>query len=71
MYPLLIEEGPKLRRELQARKVYVSMLWGRDPQPEGVSGRLATHVLPMVCDQRYGLADMDYEADLLLGLLKA
>lgn len=71
MYPLLIEAGPKLRRELQARKVYVSMLWGRDPQPAGISGRLATHVLPMVCDQRYGAADMEYEAELLLGLMNA
>lgn len=71
MYPLLIEEGPRLRRELQARKVYVSMLWGRDPQPEGISGKLATHVLPMVCDQRYGAADMQYEADLLLSLIGA
>ena len=61
MYPLLIENGPELRRELQGQKIYVSMLWGRNPQPTGISGRLAKDILPIICDQRYGTDEMDIE----------
>ncbi len=69
MYPLLIDNGRVIRKELQARKIYISMLWGRDPEPAGISGRYALDILPMVCDQRYGLDDMDYESRVLKSIL--
>lgn len=65
MYPLLIEEGAAIRKKLQEQKVYVSMLWGRDPMPSGIDGRFALDILPMICDQRYSIDDMKYEADIL------
>ncbi len=69
MYPLLIKNGTALRKKLQEQKVYVSMLWGRDPMPAGIDGRYATDILPMICDQRYATDDMKYEADILKWIL--
>lgn len=69
MYPLLIENGADIRKRLQQQKVYVSMLWGRDPMPAGIDGRYAGEILPMICDQRYTTDDMLYEADTLKRIL--
>lgn len=69
MYPLLIEGGSTIRKKLQQQKIYVSMLWGRDPMPSGIDGRYAAEILPMVCDQRYTSDDMKYEADALKAIL--
>ena len=69
MYPFLTKNGPELRKELQSRKIYVSMLWGRETQPEGTSRFLANNILPIICDQRYGAGDMDYEVKVLKELL--
>lgn len=69
MYPFLTKNGPELRKELQGRKIYVSMLWGRETQPEGTSRFLANNILPIICDQRYDAGDMDYEVEVLKELL--
>lgn len=70
MYPLLLEGGSAIRKELQAKKIYVSTLWPYATEREGVAGRYARDILPMIVDQRYGLEDMEYEADTLLELLQ-
>lgn len=69
MYPLLIEGGAAIRKNLQQQKIYVSMLWGRDPMPVGIDGRYASEILPMICDQRYTVKDMLYEAKTLKAIL--
>ncbi len=69
MYPLLIEGGAAIRKKLQQQKIYVSMLWGREPMPGGIDGRYASDILPMVCDQRYSIEDMKYEAEALRAIL--
>lgn len=65
MYPLLIEDGARIRKELQAQKLYVSMLWDHAAEHDGTSARFARDILPMPIDQRYSLDDMDYECRLL------
>lgn len=65
MYPLLVEGGAELRRELQAHKLYVSLLWDSAAERDGLSGRFARDILPLPVDQRYSLDDMEYECDLL------
>ncbi len=63
MYPLLVEEGAKLRKKLQAQKIYVPTLW---PdvfdlcQPDELEYSLAENILPLPVDQRYGGEDMRY-----------
>lgn len=65
MYPLLIEDGARVRKALQAQKLYVSMLWDHAAEHVGTSARFALDILPMPVDQRYTLDDMDYECRLL------
>ena len=61
MYPLLVENGAAIRKELQARKIYISTLWPYAVECTGISGRYARDILPMVVDQRYDADDMRYE----------
>lgn len=69
MYPLLIKDGQRLRKELQARGVYVSTLWPHAVGCAGVAGRYARDILPLPVDQRYGRDDMAYVCDLVEGLV--
>jgi hypothetical protein len=65
MYPLLIEGGEKLRKQLQSRKIYVSMLWDYALGTPGLGDRYARDILPMPVDQRYDEDDMRYMARVL------
>ena len=65
MYPLLIEGGEKLRKQLQSRKIYVSMLWDYPLGTPGLGDRYARDILPMPVDQRYDEDDMRYMARVL------
>lgn len=66
MYPLLLENGDAVRKQLQARRIYVPTLW---PAVFGWCGeeadehRLARDILPLPIDQRYGPEDMEYLAE--------
>lgn len=61
-YPLLLENGGEIRRKLIENKIYVPILW-----PNVVDGveefsyesYLAKNILPLPCDQRYNIEDMD------------
>lgn len=70
MYPLLVTGGNEIRTRLQQDKIYVSKLWGRAIETHGWSKRLADDVLPLICDQRYGTGDMDYEIAAVKALLE-
>ena len=67
MYPLYIENGMEIRRNLHRAKIYVPMLWpnvsenGRDES----ECDMACNILPLPVDQRYGKAEMDYILDYL------
>lgn len=56
-YPLMVQEGEKLRKILQNKKIYIAKLW---PNVSAASEkRLADNILPLPCDQRYSLEQMD------------
>lgn len=65
MYPLLLENGAAVRKQLQVRRIYVPTLW---PAvfgwcgEEAVEHQLARDILPLPIDQRYGPEDMEYLA---------
>ena len=62
MYPLLLKNGAKVRKELQAKKIYIPTLW---PDVFGwcdkddVGYQMAANILPIPIDQRYSVNDMD------------
>ena len=63
MYPLMIENGAKIRKQLQAKYIYVPILWPgvfEYTSPEELEYRMALNILPLPIDQRYSLDDMDY-----------
>lgn len=63
MYPLLIENGAILREQLQKEQIYVPLLWPnviQDLDPATIEFKLANNILPLPCDQRYDIIDMDY-----------
>lgn len=61
-YPFLADNGDALRRELIRNRIFVPTLWPnvvRDTAPDSTEYRLAADLLPLPCDQRYGVAEMD------------
>lgn len=68
MYPLLIENGEKLRRYLQKSRIYIPVLWPNvlETEPEeSYEYYLAKNILPIPCDQRYDQDDMRYIATVI------
>ena len=61
MYPLYIENGTVVRKQLQAKKIYIPTLWPavfnlcRENELEY---DLARNILPLPIDQRYDMGDM-------------
>ena len=66
MYPLVANssiDGGQLRRILQQSKIYVPCLWPDTLSRTGtdtVAYQLAENIVPLPCDQRYDIEDMDY-----------
>ena len=59
-YPFYIENGPAVRKQLAAQKIYVPTLWPNVLElPENLLERKYTeNILPLPCDQRYSTTDM-------------
>lgn len=65
MYPLLVKDGAKLRMSLREKNIYIPTLWPNVIEsltPEEIEYGLAEDILPLPCDQRYDLKDMQYLA---------
>lgn len=61
MYPLYVDNGAQIRKELQKQKIYIPTLW---PAVFGICGEteleydMAKNILPLPCDQRYSMVAM-------------
>ena len=67
-YPLLLENGAMIRKKLIANKIYVPTLWPNVlhmMSEESLEYHYVNDLLPLPCDQRYGLEEMDYICDLV------
>lgn len=64
MYPLHLTCGEELRLKLQQRKIYVPLLW-----PNVREHELARNLVPLPCDQRYTLKDMQHILDSIDGII--
>lgn len=63
MYPLLIDDGMKIRKQLQQMKIYIPTLWPNvleECEPDTLEYKFAADILPLPIDQRYGIEDMEY-----------
>ena len=63
MYPLYIGNGTEVRKQLQAKKIFIPTLWpavlNRCKENE-LEYYMAKNILPIPVDQRYDIKDMDY-----------
>ncbi len=69
-YPLYCEKGLGLRKKLVQNNIYIATLWPNVLENnEGLEKDYAENILPLPCDQRYSVKDMEYMASLILELL--
>ena len=63
-YPLLIDHNAaEIRKKLASEKIYIPVLWPNvleDREENSIDHDLALNILPLPCDQRYGLEEMEY-----------
>lgn len=70
-YPLLISNGAHVKEKLREHRVYVPTLW-----PNVIQQAISTNeercfvsdLLPLPCDQRYGIEEMKYISDLVISM---
>lgn len=65
MYPLYIENGAEVRKQLQAKKIFIPILWPAVfnlCEESELGYDMAKNILPIPVDQRYGIEDMKYIA---------
>lgn len=63
MYPLYMDNGMKIKKELADKKIYIPTLWPDvfDICKKGsIEYDFAENILPLPVDQRYGVEDMEY-----------
>lgn len=68
MYPLLIDDGMKIRKQLQQMKIYIPTLWPNvleECEPDTLEYKFAAKILPIPVDQRYGIEDMEYLVEVI------
>lgn len=73
MYPFYIENGQDIRATLNRSGVYVPTLWPEVLnllEDDGVEIDYVSNVLPLACDQRYGIDDMNYTIEKVKSLFE-
>ena len=73
MYPLMIEDAQKVKKMLLEHKIYIPTLWPNvvnDLPHDWWEWKLANNVLPLPCDQRYSVKDLEYMVKLLIFIFK-
>lgn len=67
-YPLYIENGLEIKKILAKKKLYIPTLWSnalKSTEEESLEYRYSANILPIPCDQRYGINDMEYITNLI------
>jgi hypothetical protein len=62
-YPFYIKNGIEIRKAMAQKKIYIPILWPnviKDTQEYCIEYNYAANILPLPCDQRYGLDEMKY-----------
>lgn len=61
-YPYYIENGIEIRRRMSLNKIYIPTLWPnviKDNDPSSIEYNYSANILPLPCDQRYSIEDME------------
>lgn len=61
-YPYYVENGREIRKKLAQRSIYIPTLWPnvlKENTEDSLEYNFAENILPLPCDQRYDLEDMD------------
>jgi len=61
-YPFYVENGIELRKRLAKKKIYIPTLWPNVLETaieRSVEYQYVANILPLPCDQRYGIQDME------------
>lgn len=67
-YPLLLENAQVIRQKLIENKVYIPVLWPNvleDVDTDKIEYQMADKILPLPCDQRYGIKELEYMCELI------
>jgi hypothetical protein len=60
-YPFYVENGIEIRKALAQKKIYIPTLWPNvltDKPEDCIEYKYVANILPLPCDQRYGVEDM-------------
>ena len=72
-YPFYMENGFKARNILSKKKIYIPILWPNviknTSNKNDISYIYSKNILPLPCDQRYNLEDMNYIIDETIKIL--
>lgn len=71
-YPFYIENGLEIRKKLLENRIYIPILWPNvleDMTENSIEYKYAANILPLPCDQRYAIEDMEYLLDVLMAVL--
>lgn len=72
MYPLYIENGERIRKQLQIKKIFIPVLWPavfKICKENDLEYAMAKNILPLPVDQRYSKEDMGYIVEEIMKLL--
>jgi hypothetical protein len=71
-YPLYLSNADKIREKLIENKIYIATLWPDVVEKMGVKSleyKYAKNILPIPCDQRYSISDMEYMTKIIVEIL--
>ena len=58
-YPYYVKNGMKIKRMLAEKDIYIASLWPNAFEFEGLPRDYSENILPLPCDQRYTIEDME------------
>ena len=69
-YPYYCTDAPALRKKMAENGIYIATLWPEAIEFGGVAKEYSRNILPLPCDQRYGIEDMNYLVEELIKCLR-
>lgn len=68
MYPLLVKDGDFIRKKLAKMGIYIPTLWPNvinESSINSIEYEYSMNILPLPCDQRYSIEDMEYLVEMV------
>ena len=67
---MYLEKNVQIRKRLIENKIYIPILWPNvltENNEDSIEYKYANNILPIPCDQRYGIEDMKKIIKLIIG----